>query len=75
MTLSYNKLRGKIVEKGYTMRSLSEKTGIPISTLSNKMNGVSEFKTTEIIKISEILGIKNYQEYFFDFEVRNIEQN
>lgn len=75
MTLSYNKLRGKIVEKGYTMRSLSEKTGIPTSTLSNKMNGVSEFKTTEIIKISEILGINNYQEYFFDFEVRNIEQD
>lgn len=75
MEVSYDKLRGKIVEEGYTIRSLSEKSGIPISTLSNKINGLTEFKTSEIITISKILGINDIKEYFFNQKVRNFEQN
>lgn len=74
MELCHNKLRGKIVEKGYTMRSLSDKTGIPVSTLSNKINGLTEFKASEILIISECLDISNIKEYFFTPKVRNIER-
>lgn len=74
MEVSFNKLRGLMTEKGFTIRSLSKDTGIPVSTLSNKLNGLSEFKTSEILKISYVLGISDVTEYFFAPEVRNIEQ-
>lgn len=63
--IPYNKLRGKIAEKGLTYKDLAEKTNIPVSTLSNKVNGITEFKTSEIIKIADVLEIDDYMEYFF----------
>ena len=64
MEVSYNKLKGLMAEKGFTIRSLSKNTGIPVSTLSNKLNGLTEFKTSEILKISYTLGISDVTEYF-----------
>ena len=75
MSISYNKLRGRIIEKGYSISSLAVETGIPLSTLSNKLNGITEFKTSEIIIISKVLDIDNLEEYFFTLKVRNIEQS
>lgn len=74
MEVSYNKLKGLMAEKGFTIRSLSKNTGIPVSTLSNKLNGLTEFKTSEILKISYILGISDVTEYFFTVKVRDIER-
>lgn len=73
MEMSYNKLRGRMAEKGYSMRKLSEISGISITTLSDKLNGRTEFKTSEIFNISNILDIENIAEYFFSPKVRNIE--
>ena len=77
MEVSYNKLKGLMAEKGFTIRSLSKNTGIPVSTLSNKLNGLTEFKTSEILKISYILGISDVTEYFLlqKFEIQNGLQN
>lgn len=75
MSISYSKLRGRIVEKGYSISSLSAETGIPLSTLSNKLNGITEFKTSEIIIISKVLDIDDLEEYFFTLKVRDIEQD
>lgn len=74
MKFNFSKLRGKMAEEGYTVRSLSEKSGIPVSTLSNKLNGVSEFKASEMILISQVLEIEDVENYFFDQKVRNIER-
>ena len=52
-----NKLRGCIREKGETYRSLSRKTGIPLNTLSNKINGHSLFDIVEVSKVCNALDI------------------
>lgn len=59
------KLRGRMAEYGFTIRSLSERTGIPIATLSDKINGKSEFKASEIATIAKVLDIENVRPYFF----------
>ena len=59
------KLKGLMAEKGFSTRRLSEESGIPLSTLSNKLNKLTEFKASEILVISKILGIKDVQKYFF----------
>lgn len=59
------KLKGIMAEKGYSVRKLSDETGIPLSTLSNKINGITEFKTSDILIISKVLEILNIQEIFF----------
>lgn len=53
-----NKLKGRIREKGETYRSLSNKTGIPLNTLNNKINGYSTFDIQEAITIGCILDIE-----------------
>lgn len=61
-----NVLKGKIREKGETYRSMSEKTGIPLNTFSNKLNGYSLFDITEVISICSVLDIPPEQiPYFF----------
>ncbi len=51
------KLKGRITETGETYRSLSKKTGIPLNTLSNKINGHSLFDIVEVSKICAELEI------------------
>lgn len=65
MQVMHGKLKGLMVEKGYSIRRLSEETGIPLSTLSNKLNGITEFKTSEILMISNVLKIRDVMKYFF----------
>lgn len=57
-------LRGKIAEKGYSQAILAKKIGITPQSFYNKMEkGV--FKSDEIYKMIEILGIENPIEVFF----------
>ena len=63
--VKYGKIKGKMAEKGLTLRELADLTGIKLSTLSNKLNGQTEFKVSEIQIISKILGIKEIESYFF----------
>jgi hypothetical protein len=51
------KLKGKMVEVGETYRTLSSKTGIPLNTLNNKLNGHSLFDISETLAVCSILGI------------------
>ena len=62
----YGKLKGRMTEKGYTIRKLSDEAGIPLTTLSYKLNGLTEFKASEMYTLCQILDIKNVKEYFFD---------
>ena len=65
--INKNKLRGKIIEMGYTFRAFSEKLGINEATLHRKMNGTSDFTRKEILKIATLLNLSliEKEEIFF----------
>lgn len=67
MTKSYNKLIGRIKELGLTQYDLAKKINVNKSTLSNKLNGKSEFTVKEIDDICRELNIDNAEIglYFF----------
>lgn len=52
-----NKLKGRIVEAGYSQRSLAKELGMSKNTLNAKVNGKIPFNTVEIQKICDKLGI------------------
>lgn len=52
-----NKLKGKIVEAGYTQRSLAKEVGMSKNTLNSKVNGKTPFNTDEIERICTSLSI------------------
>ena len=54
-----NKLKGKIVEAGYTQRSLAKEIGMSKNTLNSKINGKIPFNTDEIERICICLSIVN----------------
>lgn len=51
------KLRGKIAEKGFTVKSFCEAAEINRSTFDRKMGGRSEFDREEIEKIIRVLEL------------------
>lgn len=57
-----NKLKGKIVEKGYTQRSLAAALGMSKNTLNAKINGRVPFNTVEIERICKKLDIQSGSE-------------
>lgn len=61
------KLRGKIAEKGYTLSSFSDAMHITRPCMRNKINGVVDFKASEIEKCCVLLSIpfSEVEEYFF----------
>lgn len=56
MITNINKLKGKIVEKGYSQERLSLATGINKSTLSRKLK-TGNFLIGEVVEISKILEL------------------
>ena len=64
------KIKGRITEKGETYRSVSEKTGISLNSLSNKINGYSLFDLNEAAKICAVLEIPQTEiANFFEINV------
>jgi predicted transcriptional regulator len=59
-----NKLKGLIVESGYSQKSFAKALGIPAGTFYHKMKrGI--FGSDEMQKMVELLGMENPQEIFF----------
>lgn len=50
-------LKGKLCEKGKTYKDLAVVLGKSITTISNKMNGISEFDCAEACIISKWLTL------------------
>lgn len=50
-------LKGRITEQKKTYRSVSENTGIPLNSLSNKLNGYSLFDILEMDALCQELNI------------------
>lgn len=65
--LKVNELKAEMARSGLTIKKLAEKLGIHPATLSNKINGKTEFTCDEIMKIGEILHLsqKRIAEIFF----------
>jgi hypothetical protein len=64
---SYNKLRGRIVEKFGSQEKFAIYIGISSTSLSKKMTGATCISQKDIDKWSELLDIdkKDYGIYFF----------
>lgn len=55
--MNSNRLRARMIEAGYTQRSLAQAIGKSENTLSNKMSGKTPFTTDEVLAICDCLHI------------------
>nr|DAJ93557.1 MAG TPA: helix-turn-helix domain protein [Caudoviricetes sp.] len=58
-------LRATIIQNGLTQDDVAKFLNISHQAFSNKINNKTEFKASEIIKLSELLGIENKDTIFF----------
>lgn len=67
MHYSYDKLRGRIIEKYGSQEKFSEVIGISSNSMSKKMKGKTGFSQKDIVRWSELLDIEKGEisEYFF----------
>ena len=67
MPYTYNKLRGRIVEKYGTQEKFAEALGMTKQGISLKMTGKTAFSQHDINRWCELLDIKTEQiaDYFF----------
>ena len=65
------KFKDYMKERGYTVKTLAEQVGISHESLYQKIGNERAFKATEIMRISEILGMStsDRDEIFFATEV------
>lgn len=73
----FSKLRGKIKEKYDTIKAFSVDMQLDYTTLSKKLNNVTDFTSSEIIKACYLLqiDIEEVDQYFFISKVRKNELN
>lgn len=62
-----NKLKGRIVEKGYSMSSFSEAVHISRPALRRRLTGIASFRASEIETVCRLLDIprRDLTTYFF----------
>lgn len=62
------KLKGRMVEKGYTVKSLAQKISIDRATLYRKLNRSENITVGEMQKIKDVLELSKMEasEIFFD---------
>ena len=70
--MDFSKLRGRITEKLGTESKFAKPMGMSPRTLSMKLNGLREFKPSEIILALEKLElpVESVGEYFFTLKVQ-----
>ena len=66
--MNTQKLKGKMIEKGFTPKSLAEKVGIDRSSMYRKLNSVGKFTIGEAKAIKTILELTDSEAsaIFFD---------
>lgn len=67
MSFSYNKLRGRIVEKYGSQAKFAEALGLSQNSLSKKMSCKTGFSQEDIIKWSNLLDIDKNDIYLYFF--------
>lgn len=63
--MNLNKLKGKIVENGFTQQKLADKMGLTIQSVNAKLNNRRPFTIQEACLITQILQLDNPIEIFF----------
>lgn len=63
------KLRDAMRERNITVNMMCDELGISRKAFWSKCNGKSEFKQSEIVKICELLGMKDGTAIFFPSSV------
>lgn len=58
------KLKAAIIASGFSRKAIADELGISLYSLQKKINNVTEFKASEISKLSKILNIRNITEIF-----------
>lgn len=73
MSINYDKLKGRIVEKYGTRKEFAKAVGLSERSVSMKLSGKIAWKQPEILKAVEVLSLESadIQEYFFNLEVQN----
>lgn len=71
---NYEKLRERIIEKFSCNVNFAIKMKMSERTLSQKLNNIRDFKSTEIARARELLELEKIEPYFFDYNVQKIEQ-
>ena len=61
------RLKGKIIEAGYTQRLLAATMNMSTNSLNKKINGQTPFNTDEVCSLCDILGISDNAEKAFIF--------
>ena len=54
-----NKLKGKIIEKGWNVEKLAEHIGVDRATMYRKLNNFEKITIGEAMKIKEALNLSN----------------
>lgn len=69
---NYNKLKGRIIELGYTISDIAKLLEVSKTSIYERLNGNIPFKDYEIYRICNFLGIKDteIEQYFFNLKVR-----
>lgn len=63
----YQRLKGKIVEVFKTQASFAEAMDMNITSLNQRLNGAVEWKTPEVVKACNLLGIDLVDAWLYFF--------
>ena len=72
--MSFDKLKGKMTEKHMSQEKMAKSLGITVQAINAKLNGRSKFTLEEVVKITEILSLKDPVDIFFTPNVPNMQQ-
>ena len=72
--MSFDKLKGKMVEMHVSQDRLAKELGITVQTLNAKINRRSPFTLEEVIKITEYLKLENPVDIFFESSVSKMQR-
>lgn len=72
--MSFDKLKGKMAEQRVSQEKLSKELGITVQSLNAKLNGRSQFTLAEVVKITDILSIRDPVDIFFSPSVPYTQQ-
>lgn len=72
--MSFDKLKGKMTENRISQDKMAKGLGITVQSLNAKLNGRSQFTLEEVVKITEILSLKDPVDIFFTPTVPNMQR-
>lgn len=73
--MSFDKLKGKMTEGHVSQKNMAQSLGITVQALNAKLNGRSQFTLGEVVKITDLLSLKDPVDIFFNPSVPKMQQN